>query len=62
MDIMHGRTPGVQTSKAVDGVSVGYSLSDVTKAGYTHFNLTSYGLQYIHLCNIFGTGPLQFNY
>ena len=61
LDNMHGRTQGIQSSKAVDGVSVGYNLNDITKADWTHFNLTKYGLQYIQLANMMGMGPLQFN-
>lgn len=50
---------GVLNSKSIDGVSLGYDVSRSTLEGAGHYNLTSYGLQYLQLCNIYGIGPVH---
>lgn len=54
-----GKQTGIQSSKAVGDVSVGYDtqLSGELNAG--HWNLTTYGKMFIRLARMYGAGCIQ---
>lgn len=54
-----GQYSGILTSKGADGISAGYDASAITLEGKGHWNLTTYGLQFQELANLFGMGPVQ---
>mgnify|MGYP001598132539 CR=1 FL=1 len=54
-----GLVVGIQTSKSVDGVSVSYDVGSATEDGAGHYNMTSYGLQFVHFARMFGAGPVH---
>ena len=54
-----GKWSGILTSKAIDGVSAGYDASAISTEGGGHWNLTTYGLQYLDLRKMMGAGPVQ---
>lgn len=59
----NGYKPGVitapQGSKAVDKVNVSYDTSAVTLENGGHWNGTSYGIQFLQLARMMGSGGMQ---
>lgn len=54
-----GTGVGVVNSGSVDKVSYGRDVSSVAEAGGGHWNMTTYGLQYLRLARMVGAGPVQ---
>lgn len=54
-----GGIDGLETAKAVDGVSVSMDVANVTMAGAGYYNRTSYGVQYWQMARMMGAGGLQ---
>ncbi|MGH7867906.1 MAG: DUF4054 domain-containing protein [Candidatus Dormibacteraceae bacterium] len=54
-----GEMTGPVNSKGVDKVSVSYTTSEATASNADHWNLSVYGVQYIHLARLVGFGPIQ---
>ncbi|HAU75936.1 MAG TPA: DUF4054 domain-containing protein [Agrobacterium sp.] len=54
-----GSSSGVQSSKAVDGVSVSYDTTVATVEGAGNLNLTTYGTRFADLRDMFGAGGFQ---
>lgn len=50
---------GVVNSKTVDKVSVSYDTALASLEGGGHWNLTSYGVQYLQLARMIGAGGIQ---
>lgn len=55
-----GGIDGLETAKAVDGVSVSMDASLVTITGAGMYNRTSYGVQYWQMAQMMGAGGMQF--
>lgn len=59
----NGAPPGVSqgpiNSKSVDKVSVGYDTASASEEDAGHWNLTTYGVRFIHLARMLGAGPIQ---
>lgn len=57
-----GGVPGIQrgpvSSEQAD-ISVSYDTNRATLEGQGHWNLTTYGTQFMELANIVGMGPIQ---
>ncbi|MDG9784645.1 DUF4054 domain-containing protein [Metapseudomonas otitidis] len=54
-----GQVKGPLSSKAVDKVSAGYDSGAVTLADGGFFNLTTYGIQFLQLARMVGSGGIQ---
>ena len=54
-----GESQGMVSSKSVDKVSLSYDTSSIAQEGAGHWNLTIYGLRYIRLARMFGSGGIQ---
>lgn len=54
-----GQVKGPLTSKSVDKVSAGYDTGAVALQDGGFFNLTTYGIQYLQLARMVGTGGIQ---
>ena len=54
-----GQIKGPVTSKSVDKVSVGYDSGAVALQDGGFFNLTTYGIQFLQLARMVGTGGIQ---
>lgn len=54
-----GQVKGPLTSKAVDKVSAGYDSGAATIEEGGFFNLTTYGIQFLQLARMVGTGGIQ---
>jgi hypothetical protein len=54
-----GQTSGPTASKAVGSVSVSYDTNNGSELSAGHWNLTSYGKQYIRYAKMFGAGAVQ---
>jgi hypothetical protein len=54
-----GQTSGPTASKAVGSVSISYDTNAGLEKDAGHWNLTSYGKQFIHLLRMFGAGAVQ---
>lgn len=54
-----GQTKGPVNSKAVHDVSVSYNSDAGLEVGAGHWNLTTYGTQFIHLAKMIGAGGAQ---
>lgn len=54
-----GAASGPVQSKGVDKVNISYDTGAVNEEGAGHWNLTSYGQQYIRLARQIGAGPIQ---
>lgn len=54
-----GQTAGPANSKTVGSASVSYDTSSSTELSAGHWNMTSYGKQYIRLARMFGVGTRQ---
>lgn len=63
LSVAFGGAPGAASgpvqSKGVDKVNVSYDTGAVNEEGAGHWNLTSYGQQYIRLARQIGIGPIQ---
>lgn len=61
----NGTTPGQQTGvvsgKSIDKISVTYDNSATLMENAGFFNLTTYGMQFIYLVRMFGSGGMQVN-
>jgi hypothetical protein len=51
-----GVVEGVRNSKAVDKLSVGYDSEGVMIKGGDFWNMTQYGIRFLHLARMMGTG------
>jgi hypothetical protein len=56
---LSGQNLGPANSKAVGEVSVGYDTNMSMEAGAGHWNLSSYGKQFIRLARMIGAGAVQ---
>jgi hypothetical protein len=60
---LNGGAPGLSTGmisgKSVDKVSINYSTSDAMMEDAGHWNLTTFGMRFRMLINMFGHVPLQ---
>lgn len=54
-----GQSLGAATSKTVGEASVGYDANVSMENNAGHWNLTTYGKQYIRLARMFGMGAIQ---
>jgi len=54
-----GQGVGVLTSKAVDKVSAGYDVSNISLTNGAYWNLSTYGIQFLQLARLFGAGGVQ---
>lgn len=54
-----GQNLGAATSKSVGEVSVGYDANVSMEVNAGHWNLTTYGKQFIRLLRMFGMGAVQ---
>lgn len=54
-----GQVKGPLTSKAVDKVSAGYDSGAATLEDGGFFNLTTYGIQFLQLARMIGSGGIQ---
>ncbi|HLH04954.1 MAG TPA: DUF4054 domain-containing protein [Bryobacteraceae bacterium] len=54
-----GATKGLVSSKSVGDVSVSYDLSSATLTDGAFWNLTQYGVRFLQLARMFGSGPIQ---
>lgn len=54
-----GQVKGPLTSKAVDKVSVGYDSGAAALEDGGFFNLTTYGIQFLQLARMIGSGGIQ---
>jgi hypothetical protein len=54
-----GSVPGVLTQKAVDKVSASYDVASVTLADGGFWNMTIYGIRFLELARMMGSGGLQ---
>lgn len=54
-----GQNLGPANSKSVGEVSVGYDTNMSMELGAGHWNLTTYGKQFIRLARMFGAGAIQ---
>jgi hypothetical protein len=53
-----GIVEGIRNSKSVDKVSVGYDTQEAVIKGGDFWNMTQYGIRFLHLAKMMGTGPL----
>lgn len=51
-----GTVEGARNSKSVDKVSVGYDTQEVLIKGGDFYNMTQYGVRFLHLARMMGTG------
>ncbi|KAF1069148.1 MAG: hypothetical protein GAK45_01169 [Pseudomonas citronellolis] len=54
-----GQVKGPLTAKAVDKVSAGYDSGAATLEDGGFFNLTTYGIQFLQLARMIGSGGIQ---
>lgn len=54
-----GTQIGVLTAKQVDKASASYSAEGVIDLKAGHWNMTTFGLRFIQLANMFGARPIQ---
>ncbi|WP_371355587.1 DUF4054 domain-containing protein [Pseudomonas chlororaphis] len=54
-----GQVKGPLTSKSVDKVSAGYDTGAVALQDGGFYNLTTYGIQFLQLARMVGTGGIQ---
>jgi len=59
VDGLPGQFLGPANNKSVGEVSVGYDTNMSMELGAGHWNLTSYGKQFIRLARMFGAGAVQ---
>lgn len=56
---LSGQNLGPANSKSVGDVSVGYDTNMSLELGAGHWNLSTYGKQFIRLARMFGAGAVQ---
>ncbi len=56
---LSGQKLGAASSKSVGEVSVSYDTNASLEMGAGHWNLTTYGKQFIRLARMFGAGAVQ---
>lgn len=54
-----GQISGPTASKTVGSASISYDTNSSLEEGAGHWNLTTYGKQFIHLARMFGAGAYQ---
>lgn len=54
-----GQSTGIVSGKTVDKVSVTYDTSAGILENAAHYNLTTYGTQFIYLARLLGAGGIQ---
>lgn len=54
-----GQTTGPTASKTVGSASISYDTTSTLEEKAGHWNMTSYGKQFIHLARMFGAGAYQ---
>lgn len=54
-----GEATGMVSSKSVDKVSVSYDTSAAMEPDAGHWNLTTFGLRFRNLSQLYGAGPVQ---
>jgi len=54
-----GTVQGVQTSKGVDKVNVSYDVEKVTLENGSFWNMTTYGVRFLQLSRMYGSGGYQ---
>lgn len=54
-----GQTSGPTNSKTVGSASISYDTQGALETNAGHWNMTSYGKQFIHLARMFGAGAYQ---
>lgn len=54
-----GKTTGLQNSKSIGDVSVGYDTGSTIELNAGHWNLTNYGRTFIRLARLYGAGCVQ---
>lgn len=54
-----GQTQGVISSKGVGSVSLGYDVNLVTNEDGSFWNATQYGVKFLWLARLVGSGPVQ---
>jgi hypothetical protein len=54
-----GTQIGVVTAKSIDRVSVSYDVSSSIEPNAGHWNMTIYGIQFIQLAKMVGSGGMQ---
>ncbi len=59
VDGLPGQSLGPATSKAIGEVSVSYDSTSSLEEKAGHWNLTTYGKQFIRLAKMFGMGAIQ---
>ena len=59
---LEGEVKGILTDKEVDGVQGSYDVTSVIIKDGNHYNKTFYGIQYLQLAKMVGSGPIQINF
>lgn len=63
VDARFGKVPGMASgpvaSKGVDKVNMSFDTGAVNEEGAGHWNLTTYGQEYIRLARMIGAGPVH---
>lgn len=54
-----GAATGITNNKSVDKVSVGYDTITAAEADAGNWNLTTYGMRFIHMSRLFGASGIQ---
>jgi hypothetical protein len=54
-----GQTSGPTASKTVGSASISYDTNSTLEENAGHWNMTTYGKQFIHLARMFGAGAYQ---
>lgn len=54
-----GTSTGLIKDKEVDTVRIQYDTQAASSSEAGHWNLTSYGMRWLYLSNVFGSGPVQ---
>lgn len=54
-----GTARGMLTGGGVDKVNFSYDTSSVSELDAGHWNLSNYGMRFIHFARMFGAGPIQ---
>ena len=54
-----GAVAGIVTAKSVDKVSVSVDIASVTLPDAGHWNMTTYGIQFLQIARMIGAGGVQ---
>lgn len=54
-----GTVEGIRTAKTVDDVTISYDVESVRLAGGAFWNMTTYGIRFLQLTRMYGTGGAQ---